>query len=128
MSRVARRLWRRVLVFALAYGLVLQGLIIPWDTARTAFGAAGDAAFSEFALCSHGGNGSTLPGTLPQDPVGGNNCIFCIVGAVYVNCPPPAAQAIGSVLAGKVAPLAPPHLAAAFINQSAWPRGPPAAA
>jgi len=130
MRRVAYGFWRRVLVCALAYALLLQGLIVAWDTAQAAAGTAGDAAFSEFALCSHsGGTGSTLPGTLPHGPAGDNNCIFCIGGAVYVHCAPPsAAQLIGSIVAEKVTPLAARRLLAVLGNHSAWPRGPPAAA
>lgn len=129
MLRVARKVLRRVLVCALAYGLALQGLIISWDAAQAALGTADSAAFSEFTLCSHGATASTLPGTLPQGPVSDNNCIFCIVGAVYVNCAPASApHVVHIIITEKVARFAAPRLLAPLVNQSAWPRGPPAAA
>ena len=129
MPRIAYGVWRRVLVCALAYALVLQGLIVAWDAAQAAVGTAGDATLSEFALCSHGGTGPTLPGAPPQGPVGDNNCIFCIAGGVYLDsAPPPAGKVIGGIVAGEVTPLAARHLLAVLVHQSAWPRGPPAAA
>jgi hypothetical protein len=129
MPRIACGLLRRVLVYALAYALVLQGLFISRDSAWAAVGTAGDAGFSEFTLCSHGGTGPTLPGTPTHGPAGDNNCIFCIVAAVYVDsATPPSTQVIGRVIAGTVTPFAAPVLFALLINQSAWPRGPPAAA
>jgi hypothetical protein len=129
MPRIACGFWRRVLVCALAYALALQGLIIASDTAEAGVGTPGDAALSEFVLCSHSGAGATLPGAPSQVPVGDSHCIFCIVGAVYVHSAPPAVpQLLGAVLADRVTPLAAQRLLAFFVNQSAWPRGPPAAA
>jgi hypothetical protein len=118
-----------VLVCALAYALVLQGLIIASDTAQAAVGSNNDAPPSEFVLCTHDGAGPTLPRAPLQIPVSDGHCPFCIVGAVYLHCAPPAApQLLGSILSERVTLLAAPRLLAVLVNQIAWPRGPPAAA
>jgi hypothetical protein len=132
MSRTAYGLWRRVLVCALAYALVLQGFILALDTAQAAVGTASagrDVASSEFPLCSHGGTAPTGRDAPLRGPLNNSHCIFCIGGTVYVHCAPPAVpQLLGSVLAERVISLAVPTLLAVLVNQIAWPRGPPAAA
>jgi len=129
MLRIAYEFLRRVSVCALAYALVLHGLIIASDTAQAAVGAANDSTFSEFVLCTHDGAGPASPSAPSQIPVGDSHCPFCIVGAVYVHCAPPGVpQLLGGVLADGVALLAAQRLLALTFNQSAWPRGPPSAA
>lgn len=112
----------------LAYALAVQGFIFALDIGRPAIAADG-AVFAGFELCSHGGGGAALPGTPSQAPVGDLHCLFCIAGAVYVNCAPPCAPLWNKiVLINAVWTSTKPRLIALFVNESAWPRGPPAAA
>jgi len=127
MRRVLHNGWRRVLACLILYALVLQGFLSAAAVGEPALGAADNAALAEFALCVHHGDAATLPGAPAQDPSATIHCLFCIAGAVYVNCAPPLAPQLSrAVLAAPVRSLAVPRLVALFVNQSAWPRGPPA--
>ncbi len=129
MARISHIAWRRVIAGVLAYALALQGFIFALDIGRPAVAAddANGTSWAGFELCSHGG--AALPGAPAQSPAGDPHCLFCIAGAVYVNCAPPCApQCSKVVLTNAVWPLAAPRLVARFINEGAWPRGPPAAA
>jgi len=112
----------------LACALVLQGLAFALVSAEP----PPDAAVPWWAsseLCIHSANGTSVPAKSGERSAADAHCLFCIPGAIYVDSAPPAApQLLGSVVAGKVTPLAAPRLLAALVNQSAWPRGPPAAA
>jgi len=128
MTRISQGAWRRVIAGALAYALALQSFIFALDIGSSAFAADG-SAWAGFELCSHGNAGATPPGAPAQGPIGNVHCVFCVAGAVFVNCPPPCALQAGKVvLIDAVWPAAAPRLVALFINESAWPRGPPAAA
>ena len=129
MARVSHKAWRRVIAGVLAYALALQGFIFALDIGRPAVAASPDPAWAGFELCSHSGGGATAPGAPSQGPVGDLHCLFCIAGAVYVNCAPPCAPQFSKVmLTNAVWPLTAPRLVALVVNKSAWPRGPPAAA
>jgi hypothetical protein len=129
MASISHRGWRRTLAGVLVCALVLQGFIFAADKLQAAIGGAQDAAWAGFELCTHSGSASASPETPAQAPVGDSHCPFCTVGAPYVNCAPPgAAQYIRIVLTSAVWPLATPRLVAFIVNESAWPRGPPAAA
>lgn len=129
MARVPHRTWRRVFACVLVYALAIQGFVFALDIGRPAVAAANGAAWAGFELCSHGGAGAAVPGAPTQGPIGNVHCLFCIGGAVYVNCAPPCAvQASEAVLVGAAWPSLAPRLVALFVNESAWPRGPPAAA
>jgi hypothetical protein len=112
----------------LTYALVLQGLafaLAPAEPARD----AEDLSWASAELCIHSTNGTSVPGKPGERSAADAHCLFCIPGAVYVDSTPPAApQLLGSVLAEKVATLTAPRLLALLVHQSAWPRGPPAAA
>lgn len=129
MARISHSAWRRVIAGVLAYALALQGFVFALDLERPAIGAANSATFAGFELCSHNGGSATLPGAPSQAPVGELHCLFCIAGAVYVNCAPPSAPIWNKiVLINAVWTSTTPRLIALFVNESAWPRGPPAAA
>lgn len=116
---------RRILACVLAYALALQGLILVLN-GGAAFYPEQTPAFADAALCHH--DGTALPDSPTQAPVG-EHCPFCFAGAVYLDCAPPwAPQRSTLVVSHTVWPLAAPRLAAFFVNASAWPRGPPAAA
>ena len=128
MPRVSHRPCRRVIAGVLAYALALQGIIFTLDIGRAAAAAADGTAFAGFALCTHNG-GVTVPGAPAQAPAGAVHCPFCFAGAVYVNCvPPDAPQYSKVILINVVWPLDAPRLISFRVNESAWPRGPPAAA
>lgn len=121
--------WRWVFTCFLIYALVSQSFIFAAGIGQPAIGAAQDQGWAGFELCTHGGTGSTLPGTPSQPPAGDNHCPFCIAGAVYLNCAPLGALQYRKVVFADVTwPQAAPRLVALFINENAWPRGPPAAA
>jgi hypothetical protein len=81
-----------------------------------------------FALCTHDGV-AVAPGAPAQAPVGALHCPFCFAGAAFVTCAAPCAPAWNKIIQSHaVWPLTAPRLGALFINESAWPRGPPAAA
>jgi len=129
MAKISHRTGRRVIAGVLAYALAFQGFLFALDMGQPVIAATGGAAFAGFELCSHSGAASTVPGAPSQTPVGQIHCIFCIAGAVYVNCAPPCAPLWNTiVLSNAVWPFAAPRLVALAINESAWPRGPPAAA
>jgi len=126
MQRFLHRGWRRVLACVILYALVLQGFLYAVAVGEPALGAADNAAWAGVELCVHGGHAATLPGAPAQAPTASIHCLFCIAGAVYVNCAPPAAPRYSrSVLVSLVRPLAAPRLVALLVNESAWPRGPP---
>ncbi len=127
MRTILHKGWRRVLPCVILYALVLQGFLSAVAVGEPALGAADNAVWAGVELCVHGGDRATLPGAPEQAPTAGIHCLFCIAGAVYVNCAPPSAPRYSrSVLASLVRPLAAPRLVAFLVNESAWPRGPPA--
>jgi Protein of unknown function (DUF2946) len=131
MRRISRNSWGRVFACVLAYALVLQGFFFAFGMGRPAIAAAENAALPGFALCTHHGDGSALPGAPSQNPVGDQHCPFCIAGASagYVKSAPPIAPEYRKVaLTNATWPLAPQRLVAFLVNESSWPRGPPAAA
>lgn len=126
MAKPSHRLWRRVLGCVLAYALALQSFILVLDIGGPAYGASQDPVFAGFELCHHGD--ATLPNGPAQTPIGGH-CPFCFAGAVFVECPAPCAAHCHTMLFSiAVWPLTAPRLVALFVNESAWPRGPPVAA
>lgn len=123
---VLQRGWRRVLACAVLYALVLQSFLYAVAVGEPALGAADNAAWAAVELCVHGGDAAALPGAPQQAPTASIHCLFCIAGAVYVNCAPPSPpRYIRGVLASPVRPFAAPRLVALLVNESAWPRGPP---
>jgi hypothetical protein len=130
MARTSHRTWWRVIAGVLAYALAVQGFVFALDLDQPAIAAANGTAFVSFELCSHGGGGSaTVPGVPSQAPVGELHCLFCVGGAVYVNCAPPCAPLWSKIVLIDAAWTSTPgRLVALFVNESAWPRGPPAAA
>jgi len=125
MAKPSYWIWRRVLGCVLAYALALQGFILVLDIGGAA-SAAPNSVFAGSELCHHGD--ATLPNAPAQAPIGGH-CPFCFVGAAFVDCPAPCAAHCRATLSGiAVWPLTAPQLAALLVNESAWPRGPPAAA
>jgi hypothetical protein len=131
MAGDSHRAWRRVLAGVLAYALALQGFLFALDIGRPALAAddhADATAWAGFVLCTHGG-GASSPVAPAQTPVGDLHCPFCIAGAVFVDCAPPCPPLWNKiVLTNAVWPSAAPRLVALFVNESAWPRGPPLAA
>lgn len=131
MARISHRVWRCIFAGILVCALVLQGFTFAVDILQTALGGAGgaqDTAWAGFELCTHNGGASAFPQTPAQAPAGDSHCLFCIAGAVYVNCASPGAPQYSKIeLTSAVWPLTAPRLAAFFVNESAWPRGPPAA-
>jgi hypothetical protein len=112
----------------LAYALVLQGLGFALASGEPARGGE-DLSWASSELCIHSANPAGVPGKPGERSAADAHCLFCIPGAVYVGCAPPAApQLRGGTIAEKVAPLAARRLLAFLAHQSAWPRGPPAAA
>jgi hypothetical protein len=123
MLKLLHGLGRRIVAGALVYALVLQGFVFAAEIAQAANAAAGAAGFE---LCTHSG-GATLPQT-PVSP-GDNHCPFCLAGlAVYLDAAPAAGQhAVVFAFAGAPWPPAAANPIAFFVNESAWPRGPPSA-
>ncbi len=127
MARISHGVWRRVIAGVLAYALALQGVIFVLDIGRAAAAAADGRAVAGFALCAHSGAAAS-PGAPAQAPVGALHCPFCFAGAVFVNCAAPCAPPWNKVIQSHAVWLLPaPRLVTFFINESAWPRGPPAA-
>jgi hypothetical protein len=127
MRRLLHKGWRRVLACAVLYALVLQGFLYAAAAGEPPLGALDDAASAGFVLCTHGGDAASPPGAPAQDPPACIHCLFCIAGAVYVNCAPPLAPQLSrAVLASLIRPLTAPRLIALLVSTSAWPRGPPA--
>jgi hypothetical protein len=124
MTKLSHGVWRRALSCALAYALALQGFVFVLDSGGPAV-AAPDPIFASFELCHH--SGVTLPNAPAPAPLG-EHCPFCLAGAVLVPCPACTPQHGKLLLGNAMWPLARPRLIALFINKSAWPRGPPAAA
>jgi hypothetical protein len=116
---------RRVVAGALIYALLLQGLVFSAEFAQA---AAGDPTVAGFELCSHTG-GAASADQPAQPPAGGTHCPFCVAGAISLNAPPPCAPHYHNVEFSAAAwHSTAPRLIALFINESAWPRGPPSAA
>jgi len=130
MARVLHSGWRRIFACVLVYALVLQGFFFAASDIRPAVGAADNAAWAGFPLCTHSGLGSTVPAAPSQNPVGDNLCVFCcIAGAACVNCVPSGTPQYSRVeFTSAVWLLTAPRLVALVVNARAWPRGPPAAA
>ncbi len=132
MPRASRTGWRRIIAGVLAYAVALQGFIFALDLGHPAAAAADAAnagAWAGFELCTHSGGGAGSPGVPAQVPVGDMHCPFCVAGAVFMNCAPPAALQYSTILLTDVVwPPTAPRLVALFLSESAWPRGPPVAA
>jgi hypothetical protein len=80
-------------------------------------------------LCLHDGGVAPPTGPSDQGPAANSHCPFCIACSVYVNCaPPPSPQYAMIVFAGAMTPASASRLLALVVIDSAWPRGPPAAA
>ncbi len=128
MTRTSHNTWRRVIAGVLAYALAVQGLIFALDIGGAANAARTGAAWAGFELCAHDGT-TNVPGIPAQGPDGNVHCIFCVAGAVFLNCAPPGlVQSRAIVLRDAVWPRAGSQLVAVSRVASAWPRGPPAAA
>lgn len=129
-SHSAHGTWRRILSCLLAYALALQGCIFAFDMSQSAMAGTPDAALAGFALCSHSGAGTAVPGAPAQSPVGDSHCMSCcLAGAAYVDCAPHCGPQYSRVeFTVAVWPFAAPRLVAPVVNAKAWPRGPPAAA
>lgn len=128
MAKLSHGFRRRVFTCALAYALAIQGFIFALQIGGSAF-AADSTAWAGFELCTRNGVSSTPPSLPVQDPLGNIHCVFCIAGAFFLNSPPPSPPPSRELAFTHVGwRLAPVHLAAIFIVESAWPRGPPAAA
>jgi len=128
MAKLSHGVWRRVLTCGLAYALALQGFIFALDIGSSAFAADG-TAWAGFELCTHGGAAPAGPDAPSQGPLGNVHCVFCVAGAVFLNCPPPCTLLCRKLVFTEAAwPLAATDLVAFFVVESAWPRGPPAAA
>ncbi len=128
MARISHRAWRRTIAGILAYALVVQGFIFAFDIGGAANAAETGTLWAGFELCAHGGTAG-VPGIPAQAPDSNIHCVFCVAGAVFLNCAPPGViQSSKIVLSEAVWPLTVSQLVAIPIIDSAWPRGPPAAA
>lgn len=116
--------WQRLTACLLVLALVLQGIAFTLAGARLATaGPTNDAA--SFELCRH--DGGVHGGGAPGSPAADSHCIFCLTGATYLDAPAAASQChtIGfGVLSWSLGAWwrLP---AAATVNASARPRGPP---
>lgn len=127
MTRSLQICLRRLIAYALAYALALQGFIFALDIGNSTFAAANGAAWAGFELCAHRGVAPTVPALPDQSPIGNVHCVFCVAGAAFLNSAPPMAPHYRKVqVAGALAALSAPHLVALASIESAWPRGPPA--
>jgi hypothetical protein len=128
MRWIVHRRWRGIFALLLAYALVLESFIFAATSGRPVAGGA-DATPWAAELCSHHGNATGPAGAPLQGPAADQHCLFCIAGAVYVDCAPLAAPQYGNgVFVEAVVPLKVQRLVARLHSASAWPRGPPAAA
>jgi hypothetical protein len=127
MRWIVHRGWRGILGCLLAYALVLQSFIFAATSGMPVPGSADDTPWAA-ELCSHHG-GATGPAEVPQGPAADQHCLYCIAGALYVDCAPLAVpQYHNGVFVDTVVPLQARRLVALLDYASAWPRGPPAAA
>ncbi len=111
----------------MAYAFALQGLVFALDIGSAAFAAKNGAASAGFELCTQGGSVAAAPRVPDRGPMGNVHCMFCVAGAVFLDStPPPPPHYHEVLLAGAVTTLSAPHLVTLLINDSAWPRGPPA--
>lgn len=118
---------RRVIAYGLAYALSLQGFVFAIATENPAGASIQNPSFVALPLCIHSQT-TTLPGAPTPAPLGYAHCLFCIAGAVYVNCTSPwAGDCTLTFVSAAWLPFV-PHLVARFVGGSAWPRGPPAVA
>jgi hypothetical protein len=129
MRWIVHSAWRGILACLLAYALVLQGFIFAATAGRPAPGSADGTPWAAGELCTHHGDAASPAQAPRQRSAADEHCLFCIAGALYVDCAPLSApQYLNGLLLDAVAPLKAPRLAALRINKSAWPRGPPLAA
>jgi hypothetical protein len=128
MRWIAHRGWSGILACLLAYALVLQSFVFAATSGRPVPGSADDTPWAG-ELCSHHGDATGPAEVPPQGPAVDEHCLYCIAGALYVDCAPLAAPQYrnGNFLDTVVA-LKARRLVALFNYASAWPRGPPAAA
>jgi hypothetical protein len=127
MAATLPRSWRRIIAYLLAYTLSLQGFVFAIASTSPAGAAIQNPTFVALELCSHNQT-TTLPDAPTQAPLGHAHCLFCIAGAVYVNCASPCAADCDFIFVSTVRLPTAPHLIARFEGRGAWPRGPPAAA
>jgi hypothetical protein len=129
MRWMAHRGWSGIFACLLAYALVLQSFVFAATAGRPAPGSADDTPWAAAELCTHHGD-ATRPAQAPrQRSAADEHCLYCIAGALYVDCAPLAIpQYLNGLLVDAVVPLRAPRLVALRINKSAWPRGPPLAA
>ncbi len=128
MRGLVHRAWKGILALLLAYLLVLQSFVFAATSGRPLAGSADDTPWAA-ELCSHHGGATGPAGAPGQGPAGDEHCLFCIAGALYVDCAPLAApQYRDAVFVYTVVPLKAQRLVALLIKASAWPRGPPPAA
>jgi len=127
MAAILPRSLRRVIAYLLAYALCLQGFVFAIASVSPAGASIQNPTFVALALCSHSQT-TTLPDAPTQAPLGQPHCLFCIAGAVYVNCASPSAADFDFTFVSTVWLPAAPNLIARFVGGGAWPRGPPAVA
>ena len=126
MAAFIARCLRRVVAYGLAYALSLQGFVFAIATANPAEASVQNPSFVALPLCVHSQT-TTLPGAPTPAPLGHAHCLFCIAGAVYVNCTSPCAGNCPFTFVSAVWLPNARHLIARFVGGSGWPRGPPAA-
>jgi len=127
MAAILPRSLRCVVAYGLAYALSLQSFVFAIAVDSPVSASIENPTFVEFPLCSHSQT-KTLPGAPTQAPLGDAHCLFCIAGAVYLNCASPRAGHCNFTFVSTVWLPVAPHLIARFVGAGAWPRGPPAAA
>jgi len=131
MPRQMRDKWRRVIACAVAYALAAQSLVFALAIGQAASAADGvnDPNWRGFVLCSHLASDQSSTATKAPAPLQQTHCPFCLAGAIYVSCVPPATPPWNEVVLNTAIwlPVAQP-LIALVIDGSGWPRGPPIAA
>lgn len=125
----SRQGWRRVLACIFAYALAVQGLVFAIEIGSAAAASPNGPAWAGFELCERAGAATQSPGLPAPSPIGNIHCVFCVAGAVFVDCTPPVlAQTNSTIVENTVWPIAATHPVKAFVAAGAWPRGPPASA
>jgi hypothetical protein len=128
MRWIVHRGWSGIFACLLAYALVLQTFVFAATSGRPVPGSADDTPWAA-ELCSHHGDATGPAEAPPQGPAADQHCLYCIAGALYVDCAPLAApQYRDGIFLDTVVPLKARRLVAPLNYASAWPRGPPAAA
>jgi hypothetical protein len=127
MAAILPRSLRRVIAYLLAYALSLQGFVFAIASVSPAGASIQNPTFVALQLCSHSQT-TTLPDAPTQAPLGQRHCLFCIAGAVYVNCASPSVCDCNFAFLSTPRLLGAPRLIARFVGGGAWPRGPPAVA